>query len=431
MKITNFEHTEPNVCRLTLAATAEELEAAIQNVYEEQRPNVELEGYEKGQADRAAIQAVHGESVFWYDAINLVMENEAAALVEQVITEKQLPVLGEISYDLVSAATEEGFVATASFVTEPDITLEQYTGFSARCNPSKVTEKDVEHFIARRRTAMAELVPHNGPAVKGNIVHLTYLGFVDGHVFEGGKATKQRIQLGVGQIIPGFEEAILGHRAGDVFDINVTFPANYGEPSLAGKPAVFKAKLEDVCLRHIPSLNSDFAKRAGNVASMEEYRALVRKQLEEMRLENAMNRTKTELVRQLAGQSSGELPHMLTDNAYMLQLQQFQTQLAEMRKPLDQYLQETGQTKEQLLAQLRKVAEDQMRVRLALLKIARIEKLQPTDEEVEQRLVLEAAKVRKTLADYRKGVSNRTMYQDMCAERAAEFVVAHSNIIYV
>jgi len=183
------------------------------------------------------------------------------------------------SYDLVSVKKDEGFVATATTPLQPELNLTQTTGFHVECVTPAVTDKEIDAVLERRRNAAAELVPHKGPAVKGNIVHIDYEGLLDGKPFQGGSAQNQTLQLGSGRMIPGFEDGILGHKGGEEFEINVTFPVRYHVKDLAGKPVVFKIKLIDVCVRQLPALNSDFAKKVGKVDTMEAFREQVRKQL--------------------------------------------------------------------------------------------------------------------------------------------------------
>lgn len=429
MKLIRTENPERFVTVFTFAADAAELEAACQAVYERSRSNIQIEGYAQGEADRAAIEAANGETFFWYEAINDCMEREVPALLEAALAENGLEPVDEPGYELLHASKEEGFTATAAVVTEPEVTMHRYTGFTATCRPNPVSEQDVEHFIQRRRAALAELHPHQGPAVKGNIAVLTYVGFVDGKMFEGGKAAKQQIQLGAGRMIPGFEEGILGHKAGDSFEIKVTFPADYGAAALAGKEAVFQAHLDDVCVRRMPALNSDFARRAGKADSMEAYRAAVRAQLEAMRKENAMGRARTEILRLLSEELEGSLPHRLTESAFMAQLNQMQEQLAMMRKTLDDYLRETGRSREEVLAELRAAAEKQVRVRIALFRIARLENLEPTEADIDAEISTQAARQGKTIAQYTAEVSRRAVRRGISSARAAEFVIAHSTIL--
>ena len=225
MKLVNVETPEANVCKMTFSATAEELEAASEAVYERTRDSYTIKGFEKGQADRAQIEADRGEHTFWYDAINDLMDRDVPALYEGALAEHGYEPVDEPAYDLVSVKKDEGFVATATVALRPALTFKQTEGFTAKCTTPATADREVEQTIERRRQAAAELVPHKGPAVKGNVVHIDYSGYIDGRQFPGGTATSQAVELGRGQMIPGFEEGILGHKAGEEFNVDVTFPA--------------------------------------------------------------------------------------------------------------------------------------------------------------------------------------------------------------
>ena len=272
--------------------------------------------------------------------------------------------MDEPSYDLVSVKKEDGFVATATVALQPTLELGKTQGFEVSCTIPATTDKEVERVIERRRAGFAELVPHKGPAVKGNIVHMDYTGYVNGEPFPGGSATKQAIELGRGAMIPGFEEGIIGHQAGDEFDLNVTFPANYHAKDLAGKEAVFKIKVIDVCIRQLPALNSDFAKKAGKVDTMEEYRAQVHDQLAKRKRTAAVNHARNQILMMLADAAQGELPDILVENAYHAEMQSFQQQLQMQRMSLDKYLGQVHQTRDEFKAAVRKAAERNTRARM-------------------------------------------------------------------
>ena len=300
MKLVSVETPEKSVCKMTFSATAEELETASNAVYERTRASYTIKGFAKGEADRAQIEADRGEHTFWYDAINDLMDKDVPALYDAAMKEHGFKPVDEPSYDLVSVKKDEGFVATATTALQPELTLTQTTGFKVECVTPAVTDKEIDAVLERRRAAAAELVPHKGPAVKGNIVHMDYEGLLDGKAFAGGSAKNQTLQLGSGRMIPGFEDGILGHKGGEEFEITVNFPVHYHVKDLAGKPAVFKIKLLDVCVRQLPALNSDFAKKVGKVDTMEEFREQVRKQLYDGKHPSALNRAKDQILTQLA-----------------------------------------------------------------------------------------------------------------------------------
>lgn len=428
MKLVNVETPEKSVCKMTFSASAAELEAASDAVYERTRATYTIKGFAKGQADRAQIEADRGEHVFWYDAINDLMDRDVPALYEAALAERGFETVDEPVYDLVSVKKDEGFVATATVALRPELTVKQTTGFTVRCVTPPTTDKEVDQVIERRRQMAAELVPHKGPAVKGNTVHLDYTGYIDGKQFPGGTAQNQPVELGRGRMIPGFEDAIIGHRAGDEFEIPVTFPLQYQAKDLAGKPAVFKAKLIDVCVRQLPALNSDFAKNVGKVDTMEEYRAQVRQQIEDRKHDTAVARAKNEILAKLAAATEGELPSVLVESAYQNEMKQFQQQLQMQRVTLDRYLSQTQQTREAFTARVRAAAEHNTRARMALLQIAQTEGLAPTDAEIDAQLAQKAERAKKTLEEVKEKTDLRALRQNEAIRRAADYVVEHSTI---
>ena len=283
-------------------------------------------------------------------------------------------------------------------------------------------------WLERRRAAAAELVPHKGPAVKGNIVHIDYEGLLEGKPFQGGTAKNQAVQLGSGRMIPGFEEGILGHKAGEEFEIFVTFPNRYHAKDLAGKPVVFKIKLIDVCVRQIPALNSDFAKKVANLDTMDELRAQVKQQLHDGKHAGALNRAKDQILTQLADASEGELPSVLVETTYQQQMEQIQQQLQMQRLSLDRYLSQIHETRESFTAKVRSSAEKTARVHMALLQIAQQENLVPTEEDIDKALAARAERAKKTLEEIKEKSDIPAMRRNEGIRKAADWVIEHSTI---
>ena len=409
MKLVSVETPEKSVCKMTFSASPEELEAASNAVYERTRASYTIRGFKKGEADRAQIEADRGEHTFWYDAINDLMDKDVPAL-----------------YD--AAMAEHGFVATATVALQPELNLTRTTGFTAECVTPEVTDKEIDNVLERRRAAAAELVPHKGPAVKGNIVHIDYEGLLEGKPFQGGTAKNQAVQLGSGRMIPGFEEGILGHKAGEEFEIFVTFPNRYHAKDLAGKPVVFKIKLIDVCVRQIPALNSDFAKKVANVDTMDELRAQVKQQLHDGKHAGALNRAKDQILTQLADASEGELPSVLVETTYQQQMEQIQQQLQMQRLSLDRYLSQIHETRESFTAKVRSSAEKTARVHMALLQIAQQENLVPTEEDIDKALAARAERAKKTLEEIKEKSDIPAMRRNEGIRKAADWVIEHSTI---
>ena len=386
MKLVSVETPEKSVCKMTFSASPEELEAASNAVYERTRASYTIRGFKKGEADRAQIEADRGEHTFWYDAINDLMDKDVPALYDAAMAEHGFVAVDNPVYDLVSVKKDEGFVATATVALQPELNLTKTTGFTAECVTPEVTDKEIDNVLERRRAAAAELVPHKGPAVKGNIVHIDYEGLLEGKPFQGGTAKNQAVQLGSGRMIPGFEEGILGHKAGEEFEIFVTFPNRYHAKDLAGKPVVFKVKLIDVCVRQIPALNSDFAKKVANVDTMDELRAQVKQQLHDGKHAGALNRAK------------------------------------------DQILSQIHETRESFTAKVRSSAEKTARVHMALLQIAQQENLVPTEEDIDKALAARAERAKKTLEEIKEKSDIPAMRRNEGIRKAADWVIEHSTI---
>ena len=428
MKLVSVETPEKSVCKMTFSASAEELETASNAVYERTRASYTIRGFAKGEADRAQIEADRGEHTFWYDAINDLMDKDVPALYDAAMAEHGFKAVDDPVYDLVSVKKDEGFVATATTALQPELNLTQTTGFKTECVTPAVTDKEIDNILERRRQAAAELVPHKGPAVKGNIVHMDYEGSIDGKVFAGGSAKNQTLQLGSGRMIPGFEDGILGHKGGESFDINVTFPANYHVKDLAGKPAVFKINLIDVCVRQLPALNSDFAKKIGKVDTMDEFRAQIKQQLYDGKHASAMNRAKDQILTQLANAAEGDLPSVLIETTYQQEMERVQQQLQMQRMSLDRYLSQIHQTRESFTSAVRTAAEKNTRARMALLQIAQAENLVPTEEEIDKKLQERADRTKKTLNEIKANTNVEAMRRNEGIRRAADYVIEHSTI---
>ena len=428
MKLVSVETPEKSVCKMTFSASPEELEAASNAVYERTRASYTIRGFKKGEADRAQIEADRGEHTFWYDAINDLMDKDVPALYDAAMAEHGFVAVADPVYDLVSVKKDEGFVATATVALQPELNLTKTTGFVSECVTPEVSDKEIDNVLERHRAAAAELVPHKGPAVKGNIVHIDYEGLLEGKPFQGGTAQNQAVQLGSGRMIPGFEEGILGHKAGEEFEIFVTFPNRYHAKDLAGKPVVFKVKLIDVCVRQIPALNSDFAKKVANLDTMDQLRAQIRQQLHDGKHASALNRAKDQVLAKLADAAEGELPGVLVESTYQQEMQNIQQQLQMQRMSLDRYLSQIHQTRENFTANVHAAAEKNTRARMALLQVAQQENLVPTDEEMTAKMQERADKLKKPLEEIMAKSNVESIRRNEAIRRAADWVIEHSTI---
>ncbi len=430
MKLLTVEYPEQYECTLTLTASAEELEAAANVIYERERHTITVKGFEKGAANRAEIEAYRGEHIFWYDAINDIMDADVPTILEEVIKKDDLFVVSDISYDLVKVAKDEGFTATARFALLPSFEIGEYRGIEVTATPTSVSDKDVEHYLERKQRLNANLVPHKGPAIKGDSVHVTYMGFIDEKPFEGSTESNAEVRIGNGHMIPGFDTAMIGHHAGDVFDYSCVFPGNYHIRPIAGKSAIYKVKVIDTCSKELPALNADFAKKIGNVDTIEEYRADVRKTIEDMRLTNARSQAKVFVLSKLNDIAIGMPPAISMQQAYEREINAMQETMQQQNISKEVYLRHMNKNEEEFEAQCRKNAEVGMRVNLTLLQIGIKEGFTPTKEQLDAEIERRATRAKKTPAEILARTDLRLLSQDLTRKAASDLVVENAKITF-
>ena len=401
-----------------------EFEQALNKAYAKCRKDIMLPGFRKGKAPRKMVESMYGATVFYEDAVNEIFpEIYTTAIVDQ-----QLKAVGSPSVSNMDTPDEGGVVLTIETELYPEVTLGQYKGIEVPKREVKVEESEVDAEVNRMAERNARIETVDRAAQMGDTVVIDFEGFEGGKPFQGGSAQNQTLQLGSGRMIPGFEDGILGHKGGEEFEINVTFPARYHVKDLAGKPVVFKIKLIDVCVRQLPALNSDFAKKVGKVDTMEAFREQVRKQLHDGKHASALNRAKDQVLTQLASAAEGELPSVLVESTYQQEMQNIQQQLQMQRMSLDRYLSQIHQTRENFTANVHAAAEKNTRARMALLQVAQNEGLVPTDEEITKNLQERADRTKKTLEEVKASANIPAMQRSEAIRRAADWVIEHSTI---
>ena len=283
MKLVKNEKLEKSMVELQFSVDAETFRAAVDKAYKREGKKYNVPGFRKGKAPRAMIEKMYGADIFHYDAINdLFPENYEAA-----VKEAGLEVVGQPEVDVVSMSMDEGVVLKAVVPVKPEVTVGEYTGLKVTRKVTAVEDADVEAEITRMQERNGRMITREGKAENGDTADIDFEGFVDGVAFEGGKGEHYSLVLGSNSFIPGFEEQVVGHEAGEEFDVNVTFPEQYHAAELAGKPAVFKIKLHEVKYKELPALDDEFAKDVSEYDTLDELRASIRKEMEERNAKQA------------------------------------------------------------------------------------------------------------------------------------------------
>lgn len=381
MSLKETNKIETNRYQLEIVIDGEKFREAIKEAYRKNGKKINVPGFRKGKAPLHIIETYYGAEVFYEDALNLLYSD----VVEEAINESGLKVIDDkMDFDLVSISKEDGVDFKVSVTTYPEIELTEYKGLKAERPLVKVDAAEVNAEIKAMAERNARMVSvEDRAAKKGDTVVIDFEGFVDGVAFDGGKAEGHSLELGSGQFIPGFEDQIIGKNINDEFDINVTFPEEYGAKELAGKPAVFKIKLHEIKVRELPAVDDEFAKDVSEFDTLKELKADIKKKALERKKKAAEEAVENILVQQIVDGIKGEIPEAMFTNRLNQSVEEFAYRLQSQGMSLDLYLQYTGSTIDQFRDTFRPQAEMQVKYRLALEKIVELEGIKADEKALE------------------------------------------------
>ena len=378
MTVKSCEKIEKSQVALTIEVSAAEFEAAIEKAYQKMRKNINIQGFRPGKAPRKMIEKMYGAEVFFEEAINIAFPDAYEAAVK----EQELQVVGYPEVDMLGECTKEGFTFTARVPVYPEVTLGENKGLSPIKREVKVTEEDVAdrlHTLADRQT---RLVSVEREAKLGDTAVIDFEGFLNGVPFNGGKGENHSLELGSGSFVPGFEDQVIGMKAGDEKDIDITFPEQY-TPELAGKAVVFKVKVHEVKEKEIPELDDEFAKDVSEFDTLDELKADLEKKIAEEQEKAAQQAFTDALMEQVAEGITVEIPDAMVENQTKQFIDNFKMQLAQQGIPYEEYLKMTGTEEAKLMEEAREPALRQVRMDLAMAAIIKAEGITASDEEVE------------------------------------------------
>ena len=423
MSLIKCELTEKSGFKMEFSVSKEVYDKAEMAAYKKTVKNLNVPGFRKGKAPKAIVEKLYGKGVFFEDAINsCIPEAFDAAVKEAGIT-----VVGNPSFDLVS--NDGDIVLSAEGFVKPEVTIEGYKGITAPRKVARVTKALIEAEVDSARKRLARTVEVTDRAAKnGDIANIDFEGFVDGVAFEGGKGEGHDLKLGSGTFIPGFEAQIEGKNIGEEFDVNVTFPENYGAKELAGKAATFKTKLNGIKIEELPAADDDFAKDVSEFDTLDEYKADIKAKLAKKNEEQADQEFENAIVEALLEKLVAEIPEPMfvaeTENF----LRDYDNRLRMQGLDLTKYTQYTGITLDALRAQFRPNAEKQVKLRLALEKIAELEKLDVTEEEIDAEYTRISEAYNVPVEDVKRMVAVEDIKADMLVANAMKFVKDNAKV---
>ena len=426
MSLNSSTQVETNRWQLEVSVDANTFNTAVDHAYKKQKNRIVIPGFRKGKAPRAFIEKYYGPDIFYEDAINEVYPDA----LEEAVKESKLDMIQDkVDFDLVSADKENGLVFKATITVKPEISIQNYTGIPATRKSTEVTDEDVAAELARVQDRNSRMVTvEDRPAENGDVTDIDFEGFLDGEPFEGGKSENFSLRLGSNQFIPGFEDQIVGHNTGDEFDVNVTFPDDYQAEDLRGQSVLFKVKLHEIKKKELPALDDEFAKDVSEFDTLDEYKADLKKHLEERKQEQVKDDVDNQLIDKLVELVEGEIPPAMYMNKANDDLRDFGYRLQSQGLDMQTYLKYTGQDVQTMRANFLPQAERQVKLRLALEKIAALENLVASDEEIEDEYKKLAENYKMDVEKVKNLVASEDLAKDIAVEKAIDFVRDHANV---
>ncbi len=423
MSLKSMNKPTGNQVELEISIDKESFEKAVSAAYRKNVGKMNIPGFRKGKAPRSIIEKMYGKGVFYDDALNALIPDAF----ESALAESGEKPVGQPEFEVVSI--EDEVVVKASFPVKPDVALRQYKGFEIDRTVSPVTDDEVDSEIAQVRSRNSRTVDiTDRAAAEGDIAVIDYEGSVDGVPFDGGKGEKYNLTLGSGQFIPGFEGQIVGHNAGDAFDVCVTFPEDYHAKELAGKEAVFKTVLHEIKFNELPELDDDFAKDVSEFDTFDEYKADVKAKITERHNKTADSEVEEKLIDALIENLEADIPEAMFVSETENQLRDYDNRLRMQGLDLGTYLKYTGLDLDKMREQFRPRAERQVKTRLALEKIAQLENIEVTEEDTEAEIKKIAEMYNMEAEKVREQISPDMLAEDIKVGKAVELVKANAVI---
>ncbi len=393
-------------------------DAEIEKVYRKNAPKMNIPGFRRGKAPRHIIEKMYGATVFYDEALdNLLPEAYEKALGETKLEAVSRPELDIVSID------DNGVCLKAAVWVKPEVEISEYKGITVDREAVNVTEEDIlkEIDLTRERNARM-LTVEDRAAADGDTAVIDFEGFVDGVAFEGGKGENYSLRLGSGSFIPGFEDQVIGHKTGEEFDINVTFPEEYGAENLAGKAAVFKIKLHEIKVKELPVLDDEFVKDVSEFNTVDEYKEDVKKHLTERREAQEDNKVENALINALLENTTVDIPQCMIDNEVDGYVRDYEYRLRSQGGSLDMYFKYTGMTMEQLRENFKADAEKQVKTRLALGKVAKSEKLKALKKDLDAEYKKIASGYNVDVETVKTSIPAESISEDIVLRKAVDFI---------
>ena len=422
------EKLEKNMAKLTIEVSSEEFENAIAKAYKKNKNKISMPGFRKGKAPRAMIEKMYGKGIFYEDAANSIIPDAYA----DAAKESELEIVAQPEIDVTQIESGKPFIFTATVALKPEVTLGEYKGVEVQKTKSEVTEEDIETEIKRAREKNSRLITVEDRGVEdGDQVTIDFDGSVDGKRFEGGKAEDYPLTIGSHTFIDNFEEQLIGKTTGEECEVNVTFPAEYHVEELKNKPAVFKVKVKEIQRKELPEANDEFASEVSDFDTLDEYKADIRKKLQEKKEQDAKVENENNVIEKVVENAQMELPQPMVDTQAREMVENYARRLQSQGLNINDYMKYTGMTPEKLMEQMRPEAEKRIKTRLVLEKVVEVENVEVSDEKLDEQIneiaasyKLEGAKLKEMMGEREK----EQIREDLKVQAAIDLLVEQAKL---
>ena len=425
MSLKSQNKIDTNRVELEVVVDAETFEKGLAAAFKKQSKKISIPGFRKGKATRAFVEKYFGKEVFYEDAVNALYPDA----LDEAVKEAGLEVIQDKIDFHVKEVGPQGFTFTAALTTKPEVTIENYKGIEAVKKSAEVTDEDIDAEIKKVQERNSRMVTVEDRAAQNDdIAVIDFEGFLDGEPFEGGKGENYSLTLGSGQFIPGFEEQIVGHNTGDEFEVNVTFPEDYQAEELKGKATTFKCKLHEIKMKELPEVDDEFVKDVSEFDTLADYKEDLKKKLAESKEKEAADDLENQLIDKLVELVQGEIPEAMYENKIADSIREFGYRLQSQGLNLDTYMKYTGMNVDQMKEGFRPQAERQVKLRLALEKIAALEELKAGEEDLNQEYQKIAEQYKMEADKIKELIPAAELEKDICVEKAINLVRDNANI---
>lgn len=422
------EKLEKNMAKLTIEVPAEEFDAAIKNAYNKNKNKFSIPGFRKGKAPLAMLEKMYGAGIFYEDAANEVIDASYPKAAEE--SKEEIVSTPEIKVTQIEKG--KAFIYEATVALKPEVTLGEYKGVEVKKAEAVVTDEDVENELTAARKKNGRLIDVEDGAIEdGDNTIIDFTGYIDDKTFDGGAGTDYPLVIGSHSFIEGFEDQLIGKKKGETCDVNVTFPAEYHADELAGKPAKFIVTIKEVKRNELPELNDEFASEVSDFDTLDEYKADIRKKLQEKKEQDAKVENENNVIEKVVENAQMELPQPMVDTQAREMVENYARRLQSQGLNINDYMKYTGMTPEKLMEQMRPEAEKRIKTRLVLEKVVEVENVEVSDEKLDEQIneiaasyKLEGAKLKEMMGEREK----EQIREDLKVQAAIDLLVEQAKL---